>query len=318
MKFASALPFVLFLGICPALVCAEGLLPGLSSVTEVDARDSALAFVNMATSPGLEGAVISVDNAQRTSDQWRSSLGFNAEVTLKDHIYNGYWGLALVGGQLVDKSRLIDDTGQPVQLKLVRDVAAIRGAFGLSFPMTQHLKLRPFLSLVVSDLRSSSTFDDTYVTKFQLPSNNFNTSARMWSVVASLDMEYIRWFGDYQATLLGQYNHIYTESFSQNSDALETIDNNNTVVIKGKYSGPTDLAMHGKPWRWNGYAIYTNFLTHNKVSLGYQSLIEVGAGMDWQLNIKPLDWFGWQYLGFKAGVILGDNVTGYSVGLTAQ
>ena len=318
MKFFHiALPWIC-LFVSPAAPFAAELFPNLSSLSEARIRDAAIAFVNMSTAPGLEGAVISVDNNERTSDQWRSSLGFNAEFTLQDYVFNGYWGLALMGGRLEDKITLIDDNGQPVLLDLTREVVALRGSVGLSFPIDQHFKLRPFLSLIVSDLQSKTVLDGQYVIDNNLPSNTFRTSAQMWSTIASLDAVYDRWFDEYQVSVLGEYNWIYTQSFSTNSPALDSEDWNETLVLKGMISGPTELISAGRPWRWNTYAIYTNFLSHDKKSLGYQSLIEVGAGMDWQINIKPLDWFGWEYVGFKAGMLFGDKVDGYSIGLTAR
>ena len=75
-------------GVMP--VQAVSVLPGLSALSDADIREYSIAFVNMSTSPGLEGATLTVDNDERHSDQWRSSLGFNAEFTIKDHIFNGY------------------------------------------------------------------------------------------------------------------------------------------------------------------------------------------------------------------------------------
>ena len=70
---------------------------GLSAISDSDIRNSAFAFVNTTSSPGLEGATLKVDNGERDSDQWRSSLGFTAEITLKNYIFNAYWGLGLEG-----------------------------------------------------------------------------------------------------------------------------------------------------------------------------------------------------------------------------
>jgi len=299
-------------------VAVADVLPGLSSITESNIRDAAIAFVNTTTSPGLEGTVLNVDNNERQSDQWRSSLGFNAEFTLNDYTFNGYWGLKVFGGRLEDKLRFIDDNGQNVQINLTRDVVASSGSLGLSFPINQHFKLRPFLSLIASDLQSKTVFNDQYVIDNDLPSNTFRSRAQMWSGIISLDAVYSRWYGDYQINLLGQYSSIYTQSFSEESAVLDTEAWNDTLVAKFKLTGPTSLSSAGKPWRWNTYANYTNFLSHNKKSLGYQSLLEAGGGMDWQVNIKPLNWFGWEYIGFKAGLIFGDNVRGYSIGLTTR
>jgi len=88
--------------------------------------------------------------------------------------------------------------------------------------------------------------------------------------------------------------------------------------LKSRYSGPTNLTTYGRAWRWLLYANHINFLTQDKFSLGYTSLFEFGAGMEWRMNIKPLDWFGWQMLGLRAGVITSKNVEGFNVGLTAR
>ena len=323
VKFSSAINTLLVLainaGVEPAqAVSVSDALEGLSTLSDADIREYAIAFVNMSTSPGLEGATLTVDNDERQSDQWRSSLGFNAEFTLRDHIFNGYWGMAVVGGRLEDTIELIDDNGQPVQLDITREVVGLRGSLGLSFPIDKYFKLRPFLSLILSDMQNEVILDDQFVSANNLDSNRINNSAQMWSGVGSLEALYTRWYGNYQLQLSAQYHLNYTDSFSEDNPILDTEAWNDTAQLKTMFSGPTRLSSAGRPWRWNTYANYTNFLSTNQAALGYDSVIEVGVGLDWELNIKPLDWFGWQFVGIKAGVIGGENVEGYSVGLTAR
>jgi hypothetical protein len=297
------------------------VLPGFSQLSETIVRESAIAFVNTTTSPGLEGATLTVDDGSRQSDQWRSSLGFSSEFTLKNSIYNGYWGLAIVGGSLNDKDELIADNGQPVQLDLTRDVVALRGSLGLSFPMSEHFKLRPYLSLSVSDLQSESIVEGVTI---PLPGCSasttctFNTSAQMLSTTGSLDALYSRWFGDNRLELSAHYHLIYTDAFSEDSPVLQTDAWNDVLQLKSRFSGPTNLTSMGRPWRWLFYANHTNFLSQQKISLGYTSLFEFGAGMEWRMNIKPFDWFGWQILGLKLGIITSKHVEGYFLGLTAR
>ena len=173
--------------------------------------------------------------------------------------------MAIVGGRLEDSIELIDDNGQPVQLDLTREVVGLRGSLGLSFPIDQHFKLRPFLSLILSDMQSESILDSQYVIDNNLPSGQFNSSAQMWSTVGSLEALYNRWYGNYQLQLSGQYNLIYTQSFSEDNPILEdTEDWNDAAQLKAMFGGPTRLSSAGRPWRWNTYANYTNFLSHNE------------------------------------------------------
>jgi len=290
----------------------------LSILSDADISEYAIAFVNMSTAPGLEGATLKIDNDQRHSDQWRSRLGFNAEFTLNDHIYNGYWGLAIVGGRLEDSIGFIEDNGEPVQVDVTREVVGLRGSLGLSFPVDQYFKLRPFLSLILSNMENEIILDDQYVQNYNLPFNRLNGSAQMWSTVGSLEALYTRWYGNYQLQLSGQYHLNYTESFSEDNPILETEAWNDSAQLKTRFSGPTRLTWAGRPWQWNVYAHYTNFLSTSEAAVGYDDFFEIGGGLDWEINIKPLDWFGWRFLGIKVGVIVGDNVEGYSVGLTGR
>ena len=297
------------------------VLPGVSALSDAIVRESAIAFVNTTISPGLEGATLNVDDGTRQSDQWRSSLGFAAEFTIKNHIYNGYWGLALVGGSLNDKFEVTGDSGQPIQIDMTRDVLALRGSFGLSYPITQHFKIRPYLSLSVSDLQTEGLVDGLLTTApVGSPTTTvmFNSKAQMTSTSGTMDALYSRWFGDNRLELSAHYTLIYTDAFSEDNPVLETDAWNDVLQLKSRYSGPTRLSSMGRPWRWHLYASHINFLSQEKVSLGYTSLFEFGVGMEWQMNIKPLDWFGWQMLGLKAGVITSSNVEGYFMGLTAR
>jgi len=314
-KLLTFISILTFLAINSRLTLAAEPIPGLSSISAADIRQSAIEFVNFNTSPGLEGATLDLDKDNRQSTNWRTSLGFSAEFTLRNHIFDGYWGLAVVGGQLKDKIELINDQGQTVQLNLRRQVAALRGSFGLSFPINEHFKLRPYLTLVASDLRSNGSFENLSAS---LPTDSFNSSAWMYSTVASIEAIYHQWYGEYKLETTAQYHLIYTDSFSEDNPILATSDWNDSLNIEATVSGPTPFKTLARPWRWQAYANYTNFLNNNEFALGYKQLIEVGAGLDWQINIKPLNWFGWQSLGIKLGVIFGNDVEGYNFGLTAQ
>ncbi len=296
----------------------ESLLSGLSAISESDIQGSAIAFVNTTSSPGLEGATLSVDDAQRSSDQWRSSLGFNAEVTLKDYIFNAYWGLGLVGGSLNDRIQLTGDAGQPVKLDLTRDIVSLRGSLGLVFPMNQHFKLRPVLTLAVSDMQTHSVIDGILDSNNNPTTETFENSAQIASATGSIDALYWHWYDNYKLELSAHYNLIYSDSFSEDNPILDTHAWNSTAQLKSRFSGPTALTTSARPWRWQVYANHTNFISQDKKALGYTGLFEIGTGLEWRLNIKPLDWFGWQYIGFSAGVITSTNVDGFNVGLTAR
>ena len=299
---------------------AQGEIPvaGLGEISESDIRSSAIAFVNTTNSPGLEGATIDVDTDNRDSDQWRSSLGFSAEITLRDHIFNAYWGLAMVGGSLNDRINFAGDIGQPVKLDMTRDIISLRGSFGLSFPINEHFKLRPVLTLAVSDVQTSTIADGVLDDNDNPIIVTFDNTAQIASTIGSIDALYWYWKDNYRLELSAHYNLIYSDSFSEDNPILNTHAWNSTAQLKSRISGPTPLTTRSRPWRWQAYVNHTNFISQDKSALGYTALFEIGTGLEWQLNVKPLDWFGWQYIGFNVGVITSRDVEGYNIGLTAR
>ncbi len=189
---------------------------------------------------------------------------------------------------------------------------------GLVFPVNEHFKLRPVLTLAVSDMQTRTTVDGLFTVNNVPTARTFDIKAQLASSTGSIDALFWYWKNDYKLELSGHYNLIYTDSFSQENPLLDTYAWNRNAQIKSRISGPTSLISKSRPWRWQVYANHTNFITQDKSSLGYTALFEVGTGLEWQINVKPLNWFGWQYIGISAGVITSRNVEGYNVGLTAR
>lgn len=126
------------------------LIPGLSNeLSAEDISQAAIAFVNFSSVPGINGANFRIrESGRRDSDLIRSNLGFSAEFTLRGKIVNGFWGASLGAGDLDDTLFLKNDLDEPVRLAVDRQLLSLRGSGGLSFPITQHFTLRPYLSLV--------------------------------------------------------------------------------------------------------------------------------------------------------------------------
>ena len=297
-------------------VCAEE--PIFSGVDDFDGsaiRQSAIAFVTVTTTPGIEGADIEVDRDNRNSDAWRSSVGFSAEFVIPETIFNGYWGLAAVAGGLDDRVQLADSSGGLRELNIKRDVLGVRGSLGLSFPVTAHWRIRPSFSALLASLDSEAEL-------LQLNGVSLTpvreADATVVSSIGTVDILYDRWYGDYQLEVTGQYNAIYTDTTSDDNEFLDTWAWSQTAQLRTRLSGPTNWRHKGRPWRWQGYLNYTDYLDLEEQALGYTRTVELGVGLEWQMNAKPLDWFGWKYLGWRAGFIGGDDVRGFNIGMTAR
>jgi len=302
------------LALCGSAAGVYGQTAELEGVDLSGVRQSAIAFVTTTTAPGVEGGGIEVDRDGRSSEAWRSSLGFAAEFILPETIYNGYWGVSLVAGGLDDRIAFVGEAG-PTEVMTKRDVLGLRGSLGLSFPITERWRVRPSVTLLLADLDSQfEVVNDSPLTT-QL---NREADATVVSGMGSLDVIYNRWYGDSEVELTGHYSAIYTDTTSDDNKFLDTWAWSQTAQLRGRLLGPTDWTLRGRPWRWLAYANYTNFLDLDEQALGYTSTLEFGVGLEWQMTIKPMDWFGWRSIGWRAGYITGDDVSGFNVGLTAR
>lgn len=300
---------------CAPIIAQEVEIPrDLVELTLEDVRESLIAFVNLSTTPGLDGATFSVDEPNRDSDLVRGSLGYASDLTLKDYVLDAYWGIALAYGSLEDQVDVLNAERRPIRLDVDRDILSLRGSTGLSMPITQHLKLRPYLSLAVSRLETSTQIRELG-SSTPLPEAWLDSEVDALSTSGTLEAVYDRWFDSGRLEIRGQYTAAYTDTFNSTSERLDTWGWNETVLARARYSNATGWYTRNKPWRWNTYATHTRFIGLEQQALGFNAYTEVGMGLDFELNIRPLDWFGLRFLGLKVGYIFGDGVEGISVGL---
>jgi|GEM_PF-1701501 len=293
---------------------------GVSDISVADARQSAIAFVTIAATPGLDGALMNVALEDRKSELWRSSLGFTADYTLRNTIADGYWGAAIVGGE-VDETFWFDEDGQSVALNVSRKVVALRGSWGLSIPVNANLRVRPYLSAFVSDLATQSLLDGYLGTlPEQRGEHDWHVSSKVMSLTTtgSVEVDYSRWYGLYRLSALGQYHLSYTDTYSPNRPILDTWSWDQLVQVKTELSRRTGWQFDARDVYWQVFLNYTDFLDQPKTALGFTYHYHLGAGVEWELNVKPLNWFGFRSLGVKAGYLFGDDVSGYNLGFTAR
>lgn len=294
--------------------------PLLGNFTLGDLRTSALLFVNSTASPGVDSSQLYVNDGSRLSEIARSSLGYGGDITVRDTVWDFYWGAALSVGH-IDEDLVIEENLQQYQLIASRDVTSVRGSVGASLMLLESLKIRPFFSLYYSDYTAQSVLADGTSVVWPAPGNlgAFHSSeAYALTSAGSLELDWQHWFNRYQWRLSGQYNLAYTDFYSEKSPHLDTWGWNAIAFAKARLSGATPWQTWQRDWRWFAYSNYTNYIDQPKSALGFTRFLETGLGIELMLNLKPLDWFGFRAIGFKAGYIVGDNVTGFNIGMVMR
>jgi len=299
-----------------APVFSEDVLSEIEEIDPEDLSQTIIDFVNLTTTPGVGGAVFEVDQPDRDMDLLRGDLGFGTEFSISDKTYNGYWGLALVEGRLEDTIDFTNDSQQSTQARVERDMRALQGSVGLSFPLTDQLRYRPYGSISRAKIDTQSEVTNSVgqglLTEFYfLESETESTSTSL-----TQELLYENWLGKSMLELSGQYTVAYTDTDDETDESLDTFGWSYTGVLRARWSAPTKWTLDGKPWWWNTYYNHVNFIGQEKQVMGFKYYHELGVGLDYEMRIKPLDWFGVRFVGIKMGGIFGDDLRGASVGLT--
>lgn len=287
-----------------------------------DIAQGAIALVNFSAAPGISGATFKVDDPELPSAELvRTSLGFQTDVTLRDFVFDGFVAGSL-GGATTDEEFVTDNAaGEEIRFEADRSILSARFSGGLSFPITRYFRIQTYASVIAARFETESTITGN-VDLGSLPDefevivtdNEFDAAGIGGTVEASYD----RWFDEKRLELGGTYTAAYTETFNVSDDLLQVEGTSHTVVLRARYSGPTGWITNHRPWRWNVYSTYTDFVDQPKTALGFTYYVTVGAGVMYEWNLKPLNWFGLRFVGLQGGVIVGDDVDGWTLGISFQ
>lgn len=291
------------------------------SLTPDDIAQGAIALVNFSAAPGISGATFNADEAGLPSTELtRTSLGFQTDITLRDFVFDGFVA-GWLGGATTDEEFVTENSaGEEIRFEADRSILSARVSGGLSFPITRRFRIQPYASLIYARFETESVITGN-IDLGSLPdpfeaivtNNEFDAAG----IGGTIDAIYDRWFDDSgRLELGGTYTAAYTETFNTTNDLLEVDGTSHTVVLRARYSGSTGWITANRPWRWNVFSTYTNFADQPKTALGFTYYYTIGAGVSYELNLKPLNWFGLRFVGLQGGVIFGDDVDGWTFGIS--
>ena len=299
---------------------AQRLVGDVPAVPIEEIGQATVAFANFASAPGLSAANLDVRPSDEPRfDLSRTSLGFQTDVTLPWITANAFVGGSFGASSIDQNFTSNNELGEVVRFDTEREILSGRVSGGLSWPITRNVRIRTYLSAILSNLESTiritGQFDpDTLEPGLGLVLRDSELDLATGAITAQL--LYDRWFGQRQLEIDGTYTTAYSNSFNESDDRLGTSGWSDTFVALVRFSGPTDWLMRERRWRWNVYAFHANFLDQPRRALGFKYYHEIGAGLDYEWNLKPLNVFGLRYVGLRAGVIVGNDVDGWNLGFT--
>ncbi len=133
----------------------------------------------------------------------------------------------------------------------------------------------------------------------------------------ALEIEHGRSFEARDINLLGRvrYTHLFDNVVSASDPVLDT-DGDFGVLSSGvELDGPTGLTVFGRELRWIGFAANTYLPGAQNDALGFSFFFELGGGIE-IVDREVIS--GIEGVSLRGSGIVGDNVTGWSAGLSIE
>lgn len=202
-------------------------------------------------------------------------------------------------------------------LKLKTKTLSVLGGAGAEFDIASGTILRPMAlfgySRSSNDTTSSGNFGDQFHSAGRGLLFDFKINSLLYGGALEIEQNH-RWQNDVNLTANLRYNYLVDDSYSASDPALEGRDDYSVMTAGAELNGPTDLTLFGQPLRWIGFASGT-YMPQIKGDIGFNSFVELGAGIELvDSDVIP----GIGGVSLRGSGILGDGVTGWSIGLAAE
>ncbi len=187
---------------------------------------------------------------------------------------------------------------------------------GLAFPVGERTTLTPLMMLGYGRVEDDTDFTGPGAARLGRATRgvlfNWRTDELIYGPAVKLD----------HATQLGadigfegtaRANLILAETLDASHPALEGSSEAVVLTAHGELDGPTGATIAGRELRWLAFAAGTAFGADAADSLGIDGFVELGAGLE-IVDRSILPQIALEGASLRASVILGDGVTGWSLG----
>ncbi|SET19825.1 hypothetical protein [Thalassotalea agarivorans] len=288
----------------------------LEDVTPNDVSRAAVAFINLSTSPGIDGSVINVNKGeQRQTKFTRGSLGFANDFSLDWTFMNFYTSGSITAAHLDDQILFNTQDSREFLVNIDRQIIAIELSGGFLIPITKNLKVTPYISVISSNFKNDSDAQrlgaNNPLVKLP-PIAEIESTTHALTTAYTIDIEYERWLKFGLLEIEAQYASSTTKTEDKINAFLNFNESIQTLTAQARWNAPTSLELFDLTWDWHTYYKHTHFLNLNRNAIGFNYFHEIGIGADYQWNIKALNLFGVRYIGIRSSVLFGDDVEGVS------
>ena len=286
-----------------------------------DISEALVALVSFATTPGIQNAnsTVEVPDDQPNIELNRTSFEIGRSFGLRSRWLKLFGGFGLSHIYLNDPVKVQNTDGDTIIGNPERDLYAVRLSGGLAFQLTPHIKATPYMSFIISELDSKLTVSgnaDLSAIPPELKPFFEDFSTKATTIAGTLELNYDRWFDRRRIELFGRYTLGYTNTFDESKDFIKSSGDVEILDLEGRWTAPTGIRAFEIPLRWKLIGGYTRLYDIAKSSLGFEYFFKYGAGLDLEVDVKLFDFFNLRNIGVNLVGIAGDDITGWSIGIS--
>ncbi len=247
----------------PILVSAaygQGLSPqvALNRLTAEDLAESLITLTSFTNDPGVGGAKfnVSTGGGQTELAYSKSHIRLDHDFWLPDRNLAIYGDISFSFLDVDDEFFAENALGQQVFFEGDRNLYSGRIGLGVTHMITDHIRIRPFVSAALTRIESKTDFIGN-LNIAQLPPvlavGLLDWSTNAWTVAGTLNAKYDRFWGEEEERLEVELNYTfaYHNSFDEDFDLLKFSGTRDTLNVLVRYSEPTGAEVFGLPLRWN-------------------------------------------------------------------
>lgn len=173
--------------------------------------------------------------------------------------------------------------------------------------------LEPALDLGLARLENKADYQGAaFALRPALDGLLFNWQTDAWIATPSLGISWLQTEGGQTLSLRAHVARSWIKSFDATDRVQEFSEAANIYSLRAEYARPSGLRVFDRPLDWIVYSGYAGFFGANKDVLGFDSVGELGVGLEWPLASASSRA---TRLRVTAGYFGGEGVRGWNVGM---
>lgn len=275
--------------------------------------DSTLTLMAFTVLPDVTTSSFSIDSTDtENAGIWQTTLGGGFTLSREFPLYLE----GTVGYSRYDPEFIATRGNEQRLIPIKWNSFSATGGIGWDFPLFQNeeLRLRPIFNFtigrVTTDLAlGQNALNEIYDTDLSIVDGG---KMNAYGLGGAIMLDYERYKEAYEIDIELRYTRIHLQSFGSTSNGLKGSSENNSMNLWARWRAPTGVMMLKRPLRYVLETSVTGFFGPQRGVLGFDHLSSLGAGfeLDSTAYLKFISRFR-----IVARYLLGDKVTGYSLGL---